>query len=150
MWDKVFGFLSSPVTQWLKNRGEVKAAEHKRDLAVIDNQARLAASEQEYNHQWEMESLKGNPKWLRIFCFFQIAIPLNISVFNPEAGAAIWANLDLVPPWYVQLYMIVIGSIWGIHEFKNAAPSVIQAVINRGKNAKEDIYTATKSTKTKD
>jgi hypothetical protein len=29
--------------------------------------------------------------------------------------------------------MIVIGSVWGIHEFKKAAPSVIAAVLGKKK-----------------
>ena len=71
-------FISAPVTQWIKNRGEVKKAEHQRDLAVVNNQARLAESAESHNHDWEMESLKGNSKWLRVFCFIQIALPLNM------------------------------------------------------------------------
>ncbi len=134
MWQGILGFVSKPLTQFLKNRGEIKKAEHERDLAIVHNQARLAQSQQDYNAQWEMESLKGNPKSLRIFCFIQLALPLNIAVISPEHGKLIWANLELVPGWFVQMYMIVIGSIWGISEFKKAAPSVIGAILNRGKN----------------
>jgi len=130
-WLSVLDFISEPVTQYLKNRGEIKKAKHKRNLAIIDNQARLAMSEKEFNHQWEMESLKGNSQWLRIVCFVQLALPLTISVVSPEHGKAIWDNLDGVPAWFVQMYAIVIGSIWGIHEFKGAAPQVISAIINR-------------------
>lgn len=133
MWANILGVIASPITQWVKNRGEIKKAKHTRDLAVIENQARLAASKEEYNAQWEMESLKGNPQALRIFCFIQLALPLNIAVISPEHGELIWANLELVPAWFVQMYMIVIGSIWGISEFKKAAPSVVGAILNRGK-----------------
>lgn len=125
--------ISAPVTQWIKNRGEIKKAKHTRDIAIINNQARLAQDKQSHNAQWEMESLKGNPKALRIFCFIQLAIPLNVAVISPEHGEAIWANLEQVPGWFVQMYAIVIGSIWGISEFKKAAPSVIGAILNRGK-----------------
>ena len=129
MWQSIISAISSPVTQWLKTSGEVKQAKHTRNLAVINNQARLAEDTAQYNHAWEMESLKGNPKWLRVLCFLQIALPLNIAVISPETGNAIWANLDNVPGWYVQLYMIVIGAVWGVHEFKQAAPAVIGSVI---------------------
>lgn len=121
--------LISPVTQWLKNRGEVKAAKHKRELAIIDNQARLAISEQSHNANWEMESLRGNSQVLRLICFIQLAVPITITCITPEHGAAIFSNLERVPDWFVQLYMIVVGAVWGIHEFKQAAPSVIGAVL---------------------
>ncbi len=130
----LFDFISAPVTQYLKNSGEVKKARQERKLAIINNQTRLASSEKEYNHEWEMESLQGNSQWLRVICFVQLALPLNISVIWPEKGAAIWTNLEGVPPWFVQLYMIVVGSIWGIHEFKKAAPKIIGAVLSRKKS----------------
>lgn len=129
---ELFGFISAPVTQWVKNRGEKNKAKHERDLAIINNQARLASDKQSHNHQWEMESLKGNSKGLRVICFLQLALPLTITCIWPEKGAEIFTNLKTVPPWFVQLYMIVIGAIWGIHEFKQAAPSVIAAVLKRG------------------
>ena len=131
-WSGVIEAISNPVTQWVKNRGEVKKAKHTRELAIIDNQSRLALSESEYNHNWEMESLRGNSKWLRVICFVQLALPLNISIISPEHGTLIWANLDLVPAWFVQLYAIVIGSIWGIHEMKAVAPHVIGAIAKIG------------------
>lgn len=133
----IFSGLVAPVTQWVKNRGEIKKAKHLRELAIVENQARLAQSENEFNHDWEMESLKGNSQWLRVICFIQIALPLNVSVIAPEYGNAIWANLESVPPWFVQLYMIVVGSIWGIHEFKKAAPHVIGSVIKMVKKKKD-------------
>lgn len=124
-------FLSAPVTQWVKNRGEVNAAEHTRDLAIISNQARLAQSEETHNHEWEMQSLKGNSRWLRLVCFLQFALPITITCLSPETGKEVFTNLGFVPPWFVQTYMIIVGSIWGIHEFKQAAPAVISAVLRR-------------------
>ena len=129
---EALGFISKPVTQYIKNRGDIKKAEHSRDLAIINNQARLAETKESHNHQWEMESLKGNSKALRFMCFVQFAIPLNIAVIFPEAGAEIWNNLDDVPAWFVQAYVIIVGSIWGISEFKSAAPQVIGAIMSRG------------------
>lgn len=127
----VFSGLVAPVTEWVKNKGEVKKAKHKRELAIIENQSRLAMSESEYNHNWEMESLRGNSQYLRYFCFVQFAIPLMISVVYPEHGAVIWANLELVPSWFVKVYIIMVGSIWGIHEFKQVAPSIIGEIGKR-------------------
>ena len=133
-WLSLFDFISKPATQYIKNRGEIKKAEHTRDLAIIENQARLAQDKQTHNNQWEMESLKGNSHYLRIVCFIQLALPLTITCIWPEQGKEIFTNLEVVPPWFVQMYMIVIGSIWGIHEFKSAAPSVIAAILSRGKS----------------
>lgn len=135
---KIFDFISKPITQLIKNRGEIKKAKHVRDLSIIDNQARLAQDKESNNHSWEMESLKGNSQYLRIVCFIQLALPLTITCIWPDKGREIFDNLAVVPPWFVQMYMIVIGSIWGIHEFKSAAPQVIAAVLSRTKKSKDD------------
>jgi len=137
-WTGLVEAVSKPFTQWFKNKGDIKKAKHKLELAIIDNQSRLALSEAEYNHQWEMESLKGNSQYLRIFCFVQFAVPLMISVVSPEHGAAIWTNLDLVPAWFVKVYIIMVGAIWGIHEFKQVAPSIIGEIGSRFKAKKKD------------
>jgi hypothetical protein len=125
---ELFTFIAAPITQWLENRGEIKKAQHERELAVINNQARLAKSEQEFNHQWEMESLKGNSPWLRVIVFIQLAIPFNVAIISPDKGKVIFDNLTSVPEWYVQMYLIVIGSVWGVSEFKKAAPGVIAGI----------------------
>jgi len=130
----VLDFIAKPVTQYLKNYGEINKAKHDRDLAIIENQSRLAADRETYNHQWELESLKGNSHYLRIACFIQLALPLTITCVWPEKGQDIFRNLEAVPQWFVQLYMIVIGSVWGIHEFKSAAPQVIGAALARSLN----------------
>ncbi|MEY8198686.1 MAG: hypothetical protein RPS47_05555, partial [Colwellia sp.] len=77
-------FISAPVTQWLKNRGEVKAAKHTRKLAVINNQARLATDEQSNNHEWEMANLQDKDNALRWCSFWLFALPIVITVISPE------------------------------------------------------------------
>ena len=137
MWSGIIEAVSAPFTQWVKNHGAIKEAKQKRKLAIIDNQARLALSEAQYNNAWEMESLKGNSQYLRVFCFVQFAIPLMISVIYPEHGAKIWANLEMVPAWFVKVYIIMVGSIWGIHEFKQVAPSIIGEIGKRFRSDKK-------------
>jgi len=137
-WTGLVEAISKPFTQWFKNKGDIKKAKHKLELAIIDNQSRLALSEAEYNHQWEMESLKGNSPHLRVFCFVQFAIPLTVSVVSPEHGATIWANLELVPKWFVQVYMLMVGAIWGISEIKRLVPTMLGEIGARIKSKKKD------------
>jgi len=120
----LFSFLSAPVTEIIKNRGEVKAAKHKRELAVINNQARLASDEQSHNHEWEMASLKNQDTSLRWCSFWLFALPILITVISPEYGAVIWENLALVPQWCVTVFISMIGGIKGIVELKKAIPQI--------------------------
>lgn len=123
----IFGFLSAPVTKWIENRGEIKKAEHNRELSIINNQARLASDKESYNHEWEMASLKNQDTSLRWCSFWLFATPILITVIAPEKGAIIWANLDLVPQWFVTVFISMIGGIWGIVELKKAIPQITAA-----------------------
>lgn len=120
-----FNFISAPLTQWFSNRGEVSAAKHTRELAVINNQARLASSEESHNHEWEMASLKNQDTSLRWCSFWLFATPILVTVIWPEKGAAIWTNLELVPQWFVTVFISMIGGIWGIVELKKAIPAIL-------------------------
>ena len=120
-----FNFLSAPVTQYLKNRGEIKKAEHTRDLTIIQNQARLAADEQSNNHEWEMESLKNSDKFLRRFSFFFFIIPIAVAVVAPDQAVIIYQNLDMIPEWNIQLIYGMVGGIWGLAELKRGLPAIV-------------------------
>jgi len=129
-----FSFISKPVTQWLKNKGEVNAAKHQRDIAVINNQARLASDKESHNHEWEMASLKDKDNALRWCSFWIFALPVIITVIFPEYGAKIFENLEIVPDWFVRVLISMIGGIWGIVELKKAIPQVISAFKETKKN----------------
>ena len=126
-----FSFISAPITKWLENRGQVKAAEHSRDLAVINNQARLASDKESHNHEWEMASLKDKDNALRWVSFWLFALPVVITVVAPEYGAVIFQNLELVPDWFKGVLISMIGGIWGIVELKKAVPQMIAAWKNK-------------------
>ena len=108
---EILSFISAPVTQWFKNRGDVITAKHKRTLAVITNQARLASDKESNNHEWEMASLENQDTSLRWCSFWLFALPILITVISPEYGAVIWKNLTLVPEWFVTVFISMIGGI---------------------------------------
>ena len=126
-WFSMFDFISKPITQWLKNKGEVKAAKHVRELSIIKNQSRLANDTASYNHEWEMASLGNQDKALRWCSFWIFALPILITVVHPEAGKEIFTNLDFVPNWFKTVFISMIGGIWGIVELKTAIPQIKSA-----------------------
>lgn len=121
MFDWISGFFSIG-KQWLENRKEKQQAKHNRELAVINNQARLAQSEKDYNHAWELASLQDKDKLLRFISYFMFTSPILITVFSPEHGAKIFSNLESVPPWLVQSWVAINGAVWGIASLKNVIP----------------------------
>jgi hypothetical protein len=130
--DSFFAFISAPITKWLENRGEKVAAEHKRDLAIIGNQARLAQSEKDYNHDWEMANLQDKDKGLRYLSYIMFTAPILIAVVSPENGKQIFANLEAVPSWLVQTWVALNGGVWGIASLKNVVPQFVGAFKKNG------------------
>lgn len=119
--------IFAPLTVWLENRGKIKKAEMDRDLSIINNQARLAQSTKDYNHQWEMQSLKDKGKALQFLSYSMFTAPILITVISPEHGATIFKNLESVPPWLVQTWVAINGGVWGIASLKNIVPQFIGA-----------------------
>lgn len=110
---------------YFKRKGEKQVAKHKRDLAIIDNQARLAMSEQEANASWEMQNLKDKDHFLRNFSFFLFTFPIVISVVAPAYAEEMFINLDKVPDWLLQIYFYMIAGVWGIAALKNNVSEIV-------------------------
>ncbi len=121
-------WISKPVTALINGVVEIKKAKHTRKLAVINNQARLATDKQSNNHEWEMANLQDKDNALRWCSFWLFALPIVITVISPEWGAKIFTNLKIVPEWFVQTLIAMIGGIWGMTELKKAAPQFIAAI----------------------
>ena len=128
---EIFSFISAPVTQYLKNRGEKNKAKHERDIAIINNQASLAQDKASNNHEWEMANLQDKDKGLRWISFTLFTLPIVITVIDPEAGTKIWTSLKVVPEHFLAIYYTMIGGVWGIASLKNAVPQLIAGL--RGK-----------------
>ena len=125
MWGEVLGFISKPITTWIQGRNEINVAKHQRDLAVINNQARLATEKQEYNAAWEMASLQDKDKGLRWFSFILFTFPIVIMVVAPNYGLEVFARLESVPEWMMQIWFYMISGVWGIAILKDAVPQIV-------------------------
>ena len=117
--------LASPVTKYLEKRGEIKIAEHTRNLAIINNQARLAADRETNNAQWEMASLQDKDRWLRRFSFVMFTSPVFLAVASPTYWAEVVVQLNTIPQWMLTIWFYMIAGIWGISSLKEAVPAMI-------------------------
>ena len=134
--ESIFGFISAPLTQYIKNRADKAQAKHNREMAVINNGARLARNKQSHNHEWEMEALRGKDRFLQWFSFSMLTGPILITMIKPERGAEIFTNLESVPEWWVQIWVAVNGAIWGISSLKTVGPQIVQNIKAAWKSAK--------------
>ena len=121
----ILGFISEPIKGYFKNRKELKLAEHTRNLAVINNQARLAQDKQSNNHAWEMASLQDKDKWLRYLSFFLFTSPVIVAVTSPETAAELFLRLEDIPDWLLQIWFYMIAGVWGLASMKDSVPQII-------------------------
>lgn len=118
----VISALAAPVSTWLNRRAELKAAEHATALAIQENKTRLALSESEYNHQWEMAQLQNSSKVLKYASFSLFAGPVLLAMLAPWLKVDLtpmWVSLESVPEYWRAGFTGITGAIWGIAQLKD-------------------------------
>jgi len=124
--------LISPVaglaSSWLAGRAAKSKAKAALELAVIENKTRLALSETEANHEWEMSQLQDKDKWLRWFSYSMFTAPILVMVVAPEHGKRIFENLEYVPSWLIEIWIALNGAVWGLSSLKGVVPSVVGSI----------------------
>ncbi len=127
---KLVGFIASPVSGIAGAlvdvgksafNGYMQGQVDKRKIAaaVADNKIRLAQSEQTHNQAWEMAQLEDKDRFLRRLSFILSSAPMIVAIVEPEAVQNYFnVVLASMPQWYINTYMVIIGAIWGVSEFK--------------------------------
>lgn len=129
----LFSIVAAPVTGGVSLLGvaadigkglvdDYKAGrENKRKIAqaITQNKIRLALDDQANNQAWEMAQIEGKDKFLRRVSFFMLSAPFMLAIVAPQAVQDYFTvALVSMPEWYKQMYVAVIGCIWGVSEFK--------------------------------
>ena len=127
----LIGPVANLAGSWLKGRAAKSQAKRDLELAIIQNKTRLALSENEANHEWEMAQLQDKDKWLRYFSYTMFTAPIVVMVVAPEHGKRIFENLDYVPSWLVEIWIALNGAIWGLSSLKGVVPSVVGSIRKR-------------------
>lgn len=111
---------------WLEGRTQRQKAKLEMQLAEIENKARLLRDKAQYNHMWEMAALTDKDKWLRRFSFTMFAGPFFVAIFAPnQINLYFTEALHNIPTWWIQIFVGINGSIWGISSLKNIVPQLV-------------------------
>lgn len=65
-------------------------------------------------------------RWLKWASFLQFSAPLWVAWFYPEKVAEFLRNLDMFPDWYVQIYLTMNATIWGVAVGSDLVTKVIK------------------------
>jgi len=112
--------LIGGATQYFKGKQKIKAA-------VIDNKARLAASDQEYNAAWELKALE-NAGWKDELLFLSIIGVYVYSAIDPDGAATMFENWKAIPEWFRTVTLWTVAGIVGIKKLADYAPPLIKGI----------------------
>lgn len=108
------------ITQHFQGKQKIKQAN-------IDNRARLAASDREYNHEWEMKQLE-NAGWKDDFLFYGFLAMFVWAGFDPDGARQFFLNLQVLPEWFIKTWMWIVASVVAVKKVGDYVPSLVKGV----------------------
>ncbi len=121
----VAGLLSTivgGVTGHMKQKQELKKA-------VMENRMRLARSDREYNHEWEMKQLE-NAGWKDDVLFYAWLGFFIWCGFDPVGAGAVIDAWEKLPEWFLQITFWIVAAVLGVKKVGDYLPSVVSGVKN--------------------
>lgn len=124
--------IMKPINTWQERKNQKVAAEHALEMASLEFKTQLVMNRESHNQTWEIEALKRKPKTvMQWISFLVLGAPFIIAWFNPVLVAAYFStSLAVIPLWYQQMFIAIIGVIWGIAQLKNAADGISNTIRN--------------------
>ncbi|NDV20003.1 hypothetical protein GO013_11275 [Pseudodesulfovibrio sp. JC047] len=108
------------VSDSIKRKQELKKTVH-------ENRIRLAASDREFNHQWEMKQLE-NAGWKDDVLFFAWIGFFIWSGVDPEGAGKVIKAWELLPDWFLQITFWIIAAVLGVKKIGDYLPATIKGV----------------------
>ena len=113
--------------------GHVK---QKQDLkkAVMENRMRLARSDREFNHEWEMKQLE-NAGWKDDVLFFGWIGFFVWSGIDPERAGEVIAAWEILPEWFLQITFWIVAAVLGVKKIGDYLPAAMKSardIFNKG------------------
>ncbi|WP_419786346.1 hypothetical protein [Pseudodesulfovibrio sp.] len=119
----VTGLLTTVVegiTGHLKGKQELKKA-------VMENRVRLAQSDSEFNHEWEMKQLE-NAGWKDDVLFFAWIGFFIWSGIDPDGAADVIRAWEKLPDWFLQISFWVVAAVLGVKKIGDYLPSAVRGI----------------------
>ena len=132
--------LATAAAQAWNRYQERKDAEHKTDMAIERGKQKIVLEQIRYSHRLQIAQLKSTPKWFKVFLFFMWAGPVWISFFAPEYAAKIFENMQHIPQWYSQGYVVLSFTAWGVAVSKEAIAGIFEGMMREWRESREVKY----------
>ena len=108
------------VTGHMKRKQQLKQT-------VMENRMRLARSDQEYNHDWEMKQLE-NSGWKDDVLFFAWIGFFVWSGMDPEGAGEVIAAWENLPDWFLQVTFWIVAAVLGVKKIGDYLPGAVRGI----------------------
>ncbi|MBN2140396.1 MAG: hypothetical protein JW718_05255 [Desulfovibrionaceae bacterium] len=116
------------VTGHLKRKQELKQA-------VMENRMRLARSDRECNHEWEMRQLE-NAGWKDDVLFYAWLAFFVWSGFCPEGARRVLSAWSDLPRWFLEITFWIVAAVLGVKKVGDYLPAAVRGVLGAMGRAK--------------
>lgn len=117
-----------PIGTYLKTKADKAQAAAELALQVEKDKLELSKAIAEAQVISEQNKLAATSQGFKTFSYILLTLPIVIVCFMPAVGKDIFNNLGLIPSWYAQLYVAVVGVIWGLPIASSAVSGIFGAV----------------------
>ena len=116
------------IGQYISTKAESEKVKQEMELAVQKAQLEYATEEAKARVEDRKNQLQATTSSFKTFSYVILTAPIIIMCINQDMGKAIFENLSLIPSWYAQLYVAVVGVIWALPITSNAVSGIFTAV----------------------
>ncbi|KAB1441644.1 hypothetical protein [Pseudodesulfovibrio senegalensis] len=95
--------------------------------AVMENRLRLARSDREFNHEWEMRQLE-NAGWKDDVLFFAWIGFFVWSGFCPEQAHEVLASWEALPEWFLRITFWIVAAVLGVKKVGDYLPGAVKGI----------------------
>ena len=95
--------------------------------AITENKIALAKSTQSHNQDWELKQL-DNAGWKDDVLFYSFILCFVWAGFDPEGAKEFFANLQVLPDWFLKTWFWLLASVLGVKKIGEYAPGMIKGV----------------------
>ena len=94
---------------------------------VMENRMRLASSDREFNHEWEMKQLE-NTGWKDDVLFFAWIGFFVWSGVDPEGAGEVIESWENLPDWFLQVTFWIVAAVLGVKKIGDYLPSAVKGI----------------------
>jgi hypothetical protein len=94
---------------------------------VMENRMRLAKSDQEFNHEWEMKQLE-NAGWKDDVLFFAWIGFFIWSGADPDGAGEVIRAWEHLPDWFLQVTFWIVAAVLGVKKIGDYLPGAVNGI----------------------